>query len=82
MGELHLEITVDRMRTELGVEAVMGKPKVSFREAFGGPVELTYTHKKQSGGAGQFAKIKYFAHGIKDVPKLPSFLGIRDVRDM
>ena len=58
MGELHLEITVDRMRTELGVEAVMGKPKVSFREAFGGPVELTYTHKKQSGGSGQFAEEK------------------------
>ncbi len=58
MGELHLEITVDRMRTELGVEAVMGKPKVSFREAFGGPIELVYTHKKQSGGSGQFAEVK------------------------
>ena len=58
MGELHLEITVDRMRTELGVEAVMGKPKVSFREAFGGPVELVFTHKKQSGGSGQFAEVK------------------------
>jgi elongation factor G len=58
MGELHLEITVDRMRTELGVEAVMGKPKVSFREAFGGPVELVYTHKKQSGGSGQYAEVK------------------------
>ncbi|MFC4819605.1 elongation factor G [Dokdonella ginsengisoli] len=58
MGELHLEITIDRMRTELGVEANMGKPKVSFREAFGNRVEHTYTHKKQSGGSGQFAEVK------------------------
>ena len=58
MGELHLEITIDRMRTELGVDATMGKPKVSFREAFGQSVEHTYTHKKQSGGSGQFAEVK------------------------
>lgn len=58
MGELHLEITIDRMRSELGVEANMGKPKVSFREAFGERVEHVYTHKKQSGGSGQYAEVK------------------------
>jgi elongation factor G len=58
MGELHLEVTIDRMRTELGVEANMGKPRVSFREAFGAKVEHVYTHKKQSGGSGQYAEVK------------------------
>ena len=58
MGELHLEVTIDRMRTELGVEANMGKPRVSFREAFGVAVEHIYTHKKQSGGSGQYAEVK------------------------
>ncbi len=58
MGELHLEILVDRMRREFKVEANVGAPQVAYREYLGKPVELSYTHKKQSGGSGQFAEIK------------------------
>jgi elongation factor G len=58
MGELHLEIIVDRMKREFKVEANIGKPKVAYREAITKSYEVDYTHKKQSGGAGQFAKVK------------------------
>ncbi len=58
MGELHLEILVDRMRREFKVEANVGAPQVAYREYLGKPVELTYTHKKQSGGSGQFGEVK------------------------
>jgi elongation factor G len=58
MGELHLEIIVDRMRREFKVEANVGAPQVAYRETITQKYEIDYTHKKQSGGAGQFAKIK------------------------
>ncbi len=58
MGELHLDILVDRMRREFKVEANVGAPQVAYREYLGKPVELTYTHKKQSGGSGQFGEVK------------------------
>ena len=63
MGELHLEILVDRMKREFKVEANVGAPQVAYREYLAKPVELTYTHKKQSGGSGQFGEVK-----VKIVP--------------
>jgi elongation factor G len=58
MGELHLEIIIDRMRREFKVEANVGAPQVAYRETITKSAEIDYTHKKQSGGAGQFARVK------------------------
>ena len=57
MGELHLDIIVDRMKREFKVEANVGAPQVAYRETILGSTEVTYIHKKQSGGSGQFAKV-------------------------
>ncbi len=58
MGELHLEIIVDRLKREFKVEANVGEPQVAYRETITKACDIEYTHKKQSGGAGQFAKVK------------------------
>jgi elongation factor G len=58
MGELHLDVLIDRMRREFRVEANIGAPQVAYRETVSHEAEVDYTHKKQSGGAGQFARVK------------------------
>jgi elongation factor G len=59
MGELHLDIKVDILKRTYGVELVVGEPQVAYRETITKPIEDSYTHKKQSGGSGQFGKIDY-----------------------
>ncbi|CCE24866.1 elongation factor G [Methylotuvimicrobium alcaliphilum] len=60
MGELHLDIKVDILRRTHGVDVIVGKPQVAYRETITQRVEDSYTHKKQSGGSGQYGKIDYF----------------------
>jgi elongation factor G len=59
MGELHLEILVDRMKREFKVSANVGAPQVAYRETITKPATVTYVHKKQTGGSGQYAKVKF-----------------------
>nr|XP_056705864.1 elongation factor G, mitochondrial [Euleptes europaea] len=64
MGELHLEIYAQRMEREYGCPCVMGKPKVAFRESIVATVPFDFTHKRQSGGAGQFGKVTGFLEAL------------------
>jgi elongation factor G len=69
MGELHLDILVDRMRREFNVEANVGKPQVAYRETIRRKVEKhDYTHKKQTGGSGQFAKVQISLEPMEVTP--------------
>ncbi len=58
MGELHLEIIVDRLKTEFGIDVVVGEPAVAFRETISQEIEVEYRHSKQTGGKGQFAQVQ------------------------
>ena len=66
MGELHLEIIIDRLKREFDVSVTVGAPRVAYRERITKKVEIDYLHKKQTGGAGQFARVKMRCSPIED----------------
>lgn len=66
MGELHLFVYCERIKREYDVDIVVGNPTVNYRESIGGRTEFTYLHKKQSGGAGQYAKVIGYVEPINE----------------
>jgi elongation factor G len=80
MGELHLDILVDRMRREFSVEANIGKPQVAYRETIRGTVDkLDFVHKKQTGGSGQYAKVVIRLEPLPMVPDGPTYEFVNSV---
>lgn len=79
MGELHLEIYVERIRREYNVDCITGKPRVAFRETVTQRAEFSYTHKKQTGGAGQFARVIGHIEPMETDPETGKDVGFESV---
>ncbi|HKP96150.1 MAG TPA: elongation factor G [Fibrobacteria bacterium] len=82
MGELHLEVYIERMRREYGVDLTTGRPQVAYRETINQRAEFNYTHKKQTGGSGQYAKVAGYIEPIlptEEVPDPPDYEFVDDI---
>ncbi|MFA6706289.1 MAG: elongation factor G, partial [Sphaerochaetaceae bacterium] len=73
MGELHLEVYVERMRREYKAEVTTGRPEVAYREAVSQRAEFNYTHKKQTGGSGQYARVAGYIEPIEEGPEAKDY---------
>jgi len=79
MGELHLEIYVERMKREYNTECTTGKPRVAYRETITQRADFSYTHKKQTGGAGQYAKVVGYIEPMDLDPETGNDTGFESV---
>ncbi len=82
MGELHLEVYIERMRREYGVDLTTGRPQVAYRETINQRADFNYTHKKQTGGSGQYAKVGGYIEPIvptEEVPDPPDYEFVDDI---